>query len=98
MQSGHELCGGGFSGLEGEEKWAAAAAAAALWLGQQWQQSTRGGVSSSGEGGGSLKSHEEGNIRGAVGRSFGSLGESPDKAAKTFIWLSLFCPNPTMLL
>ena len=60
-------------------------------------KSSQGGVSSSGDRGGSLKSHQEGNIRGAVGRFFGSLGESPDKAAKTFAWLSWLRPDPTML-
>ena len=57
----------------------------------------RGGVSSSGKRGGSLKSHEEGNIRGAMGCFFDFLGESPDKVAKTFAWLSWLCPDPTML-
>ena len=54
------------------------------WGGGVSSESTGGGVSSSGEEGGILKSHEEGNIRGAVGHFFGSLGESLDKAAKTF--------------
>ena len=58
---------------------------------------SRGGVSSSGERGGSLKSHEEGNIRGAMSCFFDFLGESPDKVAKTFAWLSWLCPDPTML-
>ena len=74
------------------------------WL--RWQcpgfetsrESARGGVSSSWERGRSLKSQEEGNIRGAVGRFFGSLGESLDKAAKTFAWLSWLHPDPTMLM
>ena len=60
-------------------------------------ESAGGGVSSSGEGEGNIKSHEEGDIRGAVCCLFGSLGESPDNAAKTFAWLSLLHPDPTML-
>ena len=54
-------CGEGFSGLEGEEKWVAAKAAPWLQLLQQWQQRVGelagGGVSSSEEEEGSLKSH-----------------------------------------
>ena len=79
------------------------AAVAVPWLGrlqqwQQWQQPALWGRSFKLRGGeGSLNCHEEGNIRGAVCRFFGSLGESPGKAAKTFAWLSLLHADSTIL-